>query len=155
MITNMEDDAWRMACSARTGAMIASTGARVTVNRPSLVSIVMPVFQCESTIAASVRSIVAQTYQNWELLIIGDGCTDRSLDVAADFRDSRIQIIAHKKNVGLSARLNEGVALSRGEYIARMDGDDICYPTRLTAQINFLESHPEVDLLGSSIVLFR
>jgi len=119
-----------------------------------LVSIALPVFNAEDTLAAAIRSIIRQSYSGWELIIIDDGSTDRSLDIARGFVDSRIRIVADGKNLQLPARLNQGVAMSRGKYFARMDADDVSYPERLMTQVEFLETHPEIDLLGSRILIF-
>ena len=114
----------------------------------------MSVFNAEDTLAAAIRSIVGQSYANWELILIDDGSTDRSLDIARGFVDSRIRIIADGKNLKLPVRLNQGVVMSRGIYVARMDADDVSYPERLMTQVEFLESHPEIDLLGSKVLIF-
>ena len=120
-----------------------------------LVSIVLPVFNAEDTLAAAIRSIIRQSYSGWELIIIDDGSTDRSLDIARRFVDSRIRIVMDGRNLKLSRRLNQGIALSRGKYIARMDADDIAYPDRLETQVAFLEKHPNIDLVGGRIIIFN
>ncbi len=94
-----------------------------------LVSIGMPVFNCEKTLRATVASILNQDYGNWELIIIDDGSSDMTLDTARSFTDPRIRVVPGAGNLCLPARLNEAVGLSRGKYFARMDGDDISYPT--------------------------
>jgi glycosyltransferase involved in cell wall biosynthesis len=119
-----------------------------------LVSIAMPIFNCEKTVEAAICSIQAQTFADWELIVIDDGSTDDSFPVARRCNDPRIRLIKGERNLGLPARLNEAVALSRGQYLARMDGDDICYPNRLERQLAYLQQHPEVDLLGGAISLF-
>lgn len=119
-----------------------------------LVSVGMPVKNCRDTLRLSVRSLLAQTYRDWELLLIDDGSSDNTLQIARQFDDSRIKIFSDGKNQGLSSRLNQAVELSQGQYFARMDGDDIAYPTRLERQTHYLELHPEVDLLGSWVIVF-
>ncbi|GAB4365082.1 MAG: hypothetical protein Kow00121_01340 [Elainellaceae cyanobacterium] len=119
-----------------------------------LVSIGMAVWNCEKTIKPALQSIVNQTYQNWELLLIDDGSSDRTLAIARSFQDPRIQIIVDGLHQNLPTRLNQAVALGRGKYFARMDGDDIAYPTRLETQVNYLEKYPDVDLVGSGIIVF-
>jgi len=119
-----------------------------------LVSIGMAVFNCEKTLRAALRSILNQTYQNWELLLIDDGSTDQTLAIARSFSDPRITVIADSFHKQLPDRLNLAVALSRGQYFARMDGDDIAYPERLQAQVDYLEQHPEIDLVGSGTLTF-
>jgi glycosyltransferase involved in cell wall biosynthesis len=125
-------------------------------SRPApLVSIGMPVYNCEGTIAYSIASIINQTLDNWELRIIDDGSTDNTIEIIASFKDPRITVLESPENKGLPTRLNECVAVARGRYFARMDGDDIAYPTRLKKQVEYLESHSEVDLIGSGTVVFR
>jgi len=119
------------------------------------VSIGMPVRNCESTIAAAIRSIVHQTYTRWELLVLDDGSSDRTLEAVCGLRDPRIRIVRDGLHAGLPTRLNQAVQLSRAKYFARMDGDDVCFPDRLQRQIDYLESHPGVDLLATGVVVFR
>jgi len=119
-----------------------------------VVSIGMPVFNCEKTLVPTIRSLLNQTYENWELILIDDGSTDNTLRLARSFNDSRIKAISDGKNMRLAARLNQAIALGRGKYFARMDGDDIAYPERLEAQVAYLKAHPEVDLVGSRVLIF-
>jgi glycosyltransferase involved in cell wall biosynthesis len=120
-----------------------------------LVSIGMPVFNCEKTLNIAVQSILNQTYSNWELILIDDGSKDKTLEIANSFQDSRIKVIADGRNQQLPIRLNQAIALSRGKYFARMDGDDVSYPERLQRQVEYLEQHPEIDLLGTGSINFR
>lgn len=120
-----------------------------------LVSIGMPMRDCESTIATAVRSMVNQSYEHWELLVVDDGSSDRTLEKVCDFCDPRIRIIYDGRHAGLPTRLNQAVGLSRGRYFARMDGDDVSFPERLQRQITYLEAHPCIDLLAASVVVFR
>ncbi|HEY3926950.1 MAG TPA: glycosyltransferase family A protein [Candidatus Koribacter sp.] len=120
------------------------------------ISVVMPVFNCEKTLETAVRSIVAQSFQDWELLIVDDGSSDRSREMARELRDERVRVVQDGLgNRGSAFRLNEGVDAARGEVIARMDGDDISFPQRLARQWEFLKKQPEVDLVGCSMVLFK
>jgi glycosyltransferase involved in cell wall biosynthesis len=118
------------------------------------VSIGMPVYNCATKVGHAIASIVRQTNKQWELIVIDDGSTDGTADVVRKFRDPRIRLILEDCNRGLPVRLNQAVALSKGEYFARMDGDDVCYPHRLQTQLTYLNQHPEVDLLGAGIVVF-
>lgn len=122
-------------------------------NNP-LVSIGMPVYNCEATVAEAIASILNQTFKEWELIVIDDGSTDETFQIAQQFSGPRVRVIRGDSNKHLPARLNEAVFMARGKYFARMDGDDISYPDRLRKQIDFLEIHPEVDLLGGSILVF-
>jgi glycosyltransferase involved in cell wall biosynthesis len=120
-----------------------------------LVSIGMSVFNCEKTLSAAVQSIINQTYSNWELILIDDGSEDRTVEIATSFhQDRRIRVFADGLNQQLPVRLNQTIALSRGKYFARMDGDDISYPERLQCQVDYLEQNPEIDLLGTSYINF-
>jgi len=121
----------------------------------SLVSIGLVVRNAERTLRLAVRSIVAQTYPNWELLVADDGSRDGTTEILHGFRDKRIQIIRHTQSSGLAARLNELTELSRGKYFARMDGDDFAFSDRLAKQVGFLEKHAEVDLLGCGTINFE
>src|SRR5215472_3881837 len=96
--------------------------------RGPLVSIGMPTFNCERTLAIAIRSILNQTYDNWQLLLMDDGSTDRTLEVARGFADPRISVLTDHSHKGLVPRLNQAVEMSQGEYFARMDGDDVAYP---------------------------
>lgn len=119
-----------------------------------LASIGMPVFNCQNTLAAALRSILLQTYDNWELFLIDDGSTDQSLQQARKFEDPRIHLLSDGARRGLAARLNQAIELSQGNYFARMDGDDVAYPERLERQVNYLEEHPEIDLVGTTMMVF-
>ena len=119
-----------------------------------LISIAMPFYNAERTIGASIRSILAQSHASWELLLCDDGSTDASRELARAFDDPRIVLWGDPQRLQLGARLNECIDRARGEYIARMDADDIAYPRRLEKQLNFLEDHPAVDLTGGCAVVF-
>lgn len=119
------------------------------------VSIVLAFFNAGQTLASAIRSIVKQTYPQWELILLDDGSTDNSLSIARRFDDSRIRIVADGKNYKLPQRLNQGVALSRGKYIARMDADDIAYPSRIETQLKFLQEHPHIDIVASRVIIFE
>ncbi len=120
-----------------------------------LISVAIPFYNSEKYISYSIQSVINQTYTNWELLLIDDGGTDRSLSIAKDYarKDSRIRVISDGQNKGLATRLNESVKLALGEYYARMDDDDIMSINRLETQIRYLESHSDIDVLGSSAII--
>lgn len=122
---------------------------------PPVVTIGLSIYNGEATLASAVKSILAQTYTAWELLLIDDGSHDASSKIAQSFKDARIVVVSDGQNKGLSARLNQGIKMARGKYFSRMDQDDIAFPNRLERQVGFLESHPDIDLLASSIVVFR
>ena len=115
-----------------------------------LVSIGMPAFNCEKTLAIAVRSILSQTYSNWELLLMEDGSDDRTLELAGSFCDPRISVLTDHLHKGLVPRLNQAVVMGRGKYFARMDADDVSYPERLERQVQYLERHPTSTCLAAA-----
>lgn len=119
------------------------------------VSIILPVYNAETTLSNALKSIFNQTYIEWELFIIDDGSTDKSIEIANKFKDHRLYIYSDGKHFNLPYRLNQGIGLSRGKYIARMDADDISFPKRIEKQFQFLENHPEVDLVGCRVIIFE
>jgi glycosyltransferase involved in cell wall biosynthesis len=120
-----------------------------------LVSIGMPAFNCAETLAVAIRSILRQNYENWELLVMEDGSSDRTLEVARGFSEPRVRVCSDGLHEGIVPRLNQAVWRSRGEYFARMDADDIAYPERLERQVEYLQQHTEVDLLGCPMLMFK
>lgn len=120
-----------------------------------LVTIGMSVFNCEETLHQAMTSILRQIYENWEMLVFDDGSTDNTLSLARSFNDSRVRMMSDGQNMSLPVRLNQAVKLARGKYFARMDGDDISYPERLERQVNYLENHPDVDLVASRVIIFE
>jgi glycosyltransferase involved in cell wall biosynthesis len=118
------------------------------VSQTPLVTVAMPIFNAGQYLRAAVLSIVRQTYQDWELLLIDDGSTDQALESIRDICDSRIHIQQDGRNKGLAARLNEAIDMARGRYFARMDQDDVSYPERFAKQVAMLERDPQLDLLG-------
>lgn len=118
-----------------------------------LVTIGLPVFNAKPYIELALRSVFAQTLHDWELIIIDDGSTDGSVDVLRTLDDDRIRVIADGQHLGLGARLNQIVGHARGSYTARMDADDLMHPQRLQSQLDYLMLHPEVDVVGSSMLV--
>jgi glycosyltransferase involved in cell wall biosynthesis len=119
------------------------------------VSVIMSVRDGAATLDAAIRSIVRQTFTDWELILIDDGSRDDGAARAAQFGDPRIRIVRHTESKGLMCRLNEAIDLARGKFIARMDADDISYPERLVVQAAFLAANPELDLVAAKVVVFR
>ena len=120
-----------------------------------LISVVLPAFNAGKYLLPAVRSIQQQSFRNWELILIDDGSTDASIDTIKMCDDDRIRIYSDGVNRGLSARLNEVVSYAKGRYIARMDADDLAFPDRLEKQFQYLETHPDVDLLSSRALVFH
>jgi glycosyltransferase involved in cell wall biosynthesis len=114
------------------------------------VSVVMPVYNCEDYIKEAVNSILNQTFTDFELIIIDDCSSDRSLEYIESFNDERIRLYRNSINQGISKTLNFAIQKSKGRYIARMDADDISLPTRLEEQFNFLKSNQDYILCGAS-----
>ncbi len=119
-----------------------------------LITIGMPVYNCRTTVAEAIASILNQSLEDWELVVFDDGSLDDTSNVVRRFVDPRIRLIDGKTNRGLPARLNEIVRETCSVYFARMDGDDVAYPDRLRRQIEFLRDHPEVDLVAGAIAVF-
>ena len=121
-----------------------------------LVSVIMGIYNCEHTLAEALESILNQTWKNWELILYDDGSTDGTFEMAKMYadRDSRIHLMHGNDNRKLSYALNQCLRNSSGEYIARMDGDDISHPDRFEKQITYLETHPQVHLVGTQMNKF-
>jgi glycosyltransferase involved in cell wall biosynthesis len=115
------------------------------------VSVLLGVYNGEPLLDSAIASIVAQTYPSWELVVVDDASTDSSLAVARSWqqRDPRIRVVEHRTNRGLAATLNDAFAVSRGELVARMDADDVSLPQRLEKQVDFLDAHPAVAVVGT------
>lgn len=115
------------------------------------VSVVMSVYNEEKYLPEAIDSILSQTFKDFEFIIINDGSTDKTKEILESYKDKRIRIINNEKNLGLAASLNIGIREARGEYIARMDGNDISLPERLERQINFLCQNSAIGLVGNWI----
>lgn len=116
-----------------------------------LVSIILPAYNCETYIASSVTSILEQVYDNFELIIVNDGSTDRTSKILSTLTDQRIRIINNDGNKGLIYSLNKAIDESKGEYIARMDADDVAANDRIEKQVHWLLHHPETAVIGTFI----
>lgn len=112
------------------------------------VSVIMPVYNGEAFVAEAMQSILNQTYTDFELLIIDDGSTDNSLQVARSFQDPRIRVVVLEKNIGLAHVRNRGIEEARGTFIAWIDCDDINLPTRLAQQVTLMRAKPGIGLCG-------
>lgn len=124
-------------------------------NAVPVVTVAMSVLNGGDYLQLAVQSIVEQTFQDWELLILDDGSTDSAIDTLLCLKDPRIIVIQDGQNKGLSARLNQAIGMARGRYFARMDSDDVSHPSRLAEQVTFLERHPRVDLAATKCVLIN
>lgn len=120
------------------------------VNKP-LISVIMSVYNGERYLKESVRSILKQTFTNFEFIIIDDNSTDNSYKILRSFNDNRIRIIRNNIRKGITKNLNTAIDIAEGEYIARQDADDISLPRRLELQLKFLKEKPDIALVGSAI----
>jgi glycosyltransferase involved in cell wall biosynthesis len=118
------------------------------------VTVLMPVYNGEKYLREAIDSILNQTFTNFEFLIIDDGSTDKSLKIINSYQDHRIRLVQNFTNKGIAHSLNSGIDIARGEYIARMDCDDISLSERLEKQINYLEKNLEIGILGTPCILF-
>ena len=122
-------------------------------NLTALVSVVMPVYNGGRYVDDAIGSILTQTHKRIELIIIDDGSIDNTVDIISKHaaRDSRIKVIS-RKNRGLVASLNEGIAVASGDYIARMDADDIAFKERISEQLCMFQERPEIDVIGAQVI---
>jgi glycosyltransferase involved in cell wall biosynthesis len=116
------------------------------------ISVLMAVYNGEKYLKEAIDSVLNQTFADFEFIIVNDGSTDSSQKIIKSYSDPRIRLIDNEKNLGLMKSLNKGIKLANGEFIARMDGDDICFSERFEKQLKFLEKHPEIGVLGSQVV---
>ncbi|MDD5449061.1 MAG: glycosyltransferase [Candidatus Omnitrophica bacterium] len=114
-----------------------------------LVSVVMPVYNCEKYVGQALESVLSQKFEDFEIIIINDASIDRSEEVVRSYRDPRVVFITNKERNGVTRSMNKAIRLSKAKYIVRMDGDDVCLPDRLSAQIQFMEKNQEVAVAGS------
>lgn len=120
------------------------------------VSVIIGIYNCESTLQEALDSLYAQTFQDFEIILCDDGSTDCTYEVALKNQQSHnnIVLLRNAQNLGLNATLNKCLTLAKGEYIARMDGDDVSSQTRFEKQVKFLDNHPEMALVSSAMIMF-
>lgn len=117
-------------------------------------SVLMPVYNVQDYVAEAIESMLNQTFSDFELIVLDDCSTDHTAEVVKSFVDPRIIYHRNEINTGLANNLNTGLKMANGEFIARMDGDDISLPERLQTQIDFLNTHPDVDLCSCGMQMF-
>jgi hypothetical protein len=117
------------------------------------VTVLVPVYNGERYLREALDSVFAQTFEDYELLIINDGSTDRSVEIIRGYQDPRIRLVDNAQNQGVIATLNHGLELARGHYIARHDADDVMAPTRLAKQLALLEAEADVVVVGTWVDL--
>ncbi|MCI8465867.1 MAG: glycosyltransferase family 2 protein [Lachnospiraceae bacterium] len=118
-----------------------------------LVSVIMPAYNGEKYIGEAIESVLNQTYGNLELIVVEDKSTDATPDLIRRYQDSRIRLYFNDRNQGIAYSTNLGIEKSRGKYIALLDDDDIALERRLEWQVDFLEKHEEIDVLGGRSAL--
>lgn len=121
------------------------------------ISILMGIYNCAATLTEAIDSIISQTYTNWQFIICDDGSKDNSYDIAKKYEKmdpDRFVVIKNKSNIGLNSTLNRCLKIADGDYIARMDGDDVCAPTRFQKEVEFLNSHPDYAIVSTYMTTF-
>ena len=121
------------------------------------VSIIMGIYNCAATLPEAIDSILTQTFSDWQLILCDDGSKDNTYTVAKTYQEKfpdKIFLIQNEQNMGLNHTLNRCLQAATGEYVARMDGDDISLPTRLEKEVAFLDTHPEYAIVSTPMIFF-
>lgn len=120
------------------------------------ISVIMGIYNCAPTLQEALDSLYAQTYQDFEIILCDDGSKDNTHQIAYENQQKHPNIVLLKNphNMGLNQTLNNCLAVAKGEYIARMDGDDLCDPTRFEKQVKFLDEHPEYAVVSTPMIYF-
>ncbi len=118
------------------------------------ITVLMPIYNGEKYLQEAIESILIQTFNRFEFLIIDDGSKDNSSEIIQSYADERIRYIINRKKLGIPESLNKGLQLAQGEYIAHMDCDDISHPKRLEKQVRFMDAHPNVGVCGTWVKVF-
>ncbi len=118
------------------------------------ISVVMPVYNGEKFLREAIDSILNQTFSDFEFIIINDASTDSTEDIIKSYDDKRIVYLKNSSNLGVACSLNNGLDIARGEYIARMDADDISLPERFAKQVAFMDKHKDIGVCGTWIEFF-
>lgn len=122
-----------------------------------LISVIMGLYNCELTLNNALESIINQTYTNWEVVMCDDGSSDRTIQIAQSFVErfpNKFFLLKNEENKGLNYTLNRCLTVARGDYIARMDGDDFSIAERFEKEIDFLRNNPQFSIVSSSMILF-
>lgn len=121
------------------------------------ISVIMGIYNCETTLEAAIVSILEQTVADWELILCDDGSTDRTYDIARRYQEAypeKIILLKNQTNQGLNYTLNKCLKNSKGEYIARMDGDDLCVPNRFEKELEILERESDISIVSTDMEFF-
>ena len=128
--------------------------ARGNSSTTPVLTVGLPFYNAQTTLERAIRSVFCQTFADWELILINDGSTDESASIARTVQaDPRVTFIDNATNERLPRRLNQIAELARGEYLARMDADDLMHPARLRRQLEVLQSRPDVDVVGTAMFI--
>lgn len=119
------------------------------------ISVVMPVYNGEKYIRETMDSVLNQTFADFEFIIINDASKDSTEEIIKSYEDDRIVYLINEQNLGVAGTLNRGIEHAKGEYIARIDADDIAMPQRFEKQVAFMDTHPDVGVCGSHIRIFE
>ncbi len=122
-----------------------------------LISVIMGIFNCESTLDEAIKSILNQSETRWELIMCDDGSSDQTYDIAAKYKKQypeKIILLKNEYNLGLNKTLNKCLTIARGKYIARMDGDDVCSCNRFEEELKILETKPYISIVSSDMEYF-
>lgn len=126
-------------------------------HRQPMISVIMGVYNCENTVSEAIESVLAQTYQDFELIICDDGSLDSTYEIVTKYAEKhpdQIVFIKNDRNRGLNYTLNHCLRHASGRFIARMDGDDLSLPERFEKEIAYFEKHPRISILGASLRVF-
>ncbi len=126
-----------------------------SVSTAACISVLMPAYNAERYILPSILSVLAQTFEDFELVVVDDCSTDRTADILSSIRDKRLRVLRNQANLGIVGSLNRAMAEARGRYIARIDADDYCLPTRFAKQKRYLDQHPDVLLIGAETFILE
>ena len=119
------------------------------------ISVIMPAYNAEKYIAEAIDSILSQTFGDFEFIILNDCSRDRTEEIILSYHDPRIVYLKNEQNLGVAATLNRGLAIAKGEYIARMDADDISLPERFAKQVAYLDANDDIVVLGTNLECFN
>lgn len=125
-------------------------------NMPKI-SVIMGIYNCAGTLSEAINCILNQTEKNWELILCDDGSTDQTYNIALRYKKkypNKIVVLRNKRNLGLNATLNKCLAVAKGQYIARMDGDDRCTENRFSKEMEVLENNPKIAIVSSDMEFF-
>lgn len=121
------------------------------------ISVIMGIYNCEKTLAEALECIITQTYENWEIIMCDDGSSDGTVKVAKEYIEKypdRIFLLRNKKNIGLNKTLNKCLKVAKGDYVARMDGDDLCSKNRFEKEVEILNKCPEIAIVSTDMEFF-